>query len=234
MKAIWKQNFMSYFNSPMGYAFIFIFITIMNLLFYLFNVLGSSSDVTGLFSTMLFLLIVLIPFLTMRLFSEEYKLRTDQLLLTVPTDLWEIVLGKFLAVLSVIVVSLAFTLMWVVVIYIYGVVETGVILGNYVAIICISAAFISVGMLISSLTENQIIASIGTLGLLLALFVVNTITMKSAITGLTSIVSWFSLFRRYQGFILGVFSIADIFYYISFTGTVLFLTTRILERKRWN
>lgn len=234
MKAIWKQNFMAYFNSPMGYAFIFSFVTIMNLLFYLFNVLGSSSDITGLFSTMLFLLILLIPLVTMRIFSEEYKLGTDQLLLTVPTDIWEIVLGKFMAALSVLTCALAFTLVWVAVIGIYGVVETGVVLGNYVAIICVSAAFISIGILISSLTENQIIAAIGTLGLFLALFVINTISINSLSTGISGILYWFSLFRRYQGFILGIFSFADIFYYISFTGIMLFLTTRVLEKKRWN
>lgn len=234
MIAVWKQNFMSYFNSAMGYVFLFIFTTITNLLFYLFNVLGSTSDITGLFSTMLLLLIFLIPFLTMRLFSEEYKLRTDQLLLTVPTDLWEIILGKFLAVLSVIIVALLFTMIWIFVLYIYGVVETAIILGNYIAIICISATFISIGMLISSFTENQLIASIGTLGLLLAFFVTSTVSMKAAPTSLSNIISWFSLFKRYQGFLLGVFSFSDIFYYISFTGIVLFLTTRTLEKKRWN
>lgn len=234
MRAIWKQNFMAYFNSPMGYIFVFSFVTIMNLLFFLFNVVGSSSDITGLFSIMLILLIILIPFVTMRTFSEEYKLRTDQLLLTVPTDIWRIVLGKFMAVLSVLICALAFTLLWVVIISKYGVIEAGVVLGNYVAIMCASAAFVSIGMMISSLTENQIIAAIGTLGLFIALFVINTITMNSLSKNFSGVFFWFSLFSRYQGFILGIFSFADIFYYMSFTVVMLFLTTRILEKKRWD
>lgn len=234
MRAIWKQNFMAYFNSPMGYIFVFSFVTIMNLLFFLFNVVGSSSDITGLFSIMLILLIILIPFVTMRTFSEEYKLRTDQLLLTVPTDIWRIVLGKFMAVLSVLICALAFTLLWVVIISKYGVIEAGVVLGNYVAIMCASAAFVSIGMMISSLTENQIIAAIGTLGLFIALFVTNTITMNSLSKNFSGVFFWFSLFSRYQGFILGIFSFADIFYYMSFTVVMLFLTTRILEKKRWD
>lgn len=234
MKALWKQNFMAYINQPMGYVFIFTFVTVMNLLFFLFNVLGSSSDITGLFSAMLFLLIILIPFLTMRLFSEEYKLHTDQLLLTSPTDVWEIVLGKFFAAMSLLLCALAFTLVWIAVIYNFGLVESGIVLGNYVAVIFASAAFVSIGMLISSLTENQIIAAIGTLGVFLTLFVFNTISMNFLSTKFYGILSWLSLFRRYQGFILGVFSLVDIFYYISFTGIMLFLTARVLEKKRWN
>ena len=233
MKAIWKHDFMAYFNSPMGYVFVFSFVTIMNLCFFLFNILGSSSDISGLFSIMLFLLILLIPFLTMRLFSEEYKLHTDQLLFTVPTDVWEIVLGKFLAACSVLLCALAFTLIWIILIGIFGVLEPGIVLGNYGAILCAAAAFISIGMLISSLTENQIIAALGTLGLFLALFVLNTISKTSLSPGLHVVLSWFSLFSRHQNFLLGIFSLADIFYYISFAGIMLFLTSRVLEKKRW-
>jgi ABC-2 type transport system permease protein len=233
MKAIWKHDFMAYFNSPMGYVFVFSFVTIMNLCFFLFNILGSSSDISGLFSIMLFLLILMIPFLTMRLFSEEYKLHTDQLLFTVPTDVWEIVLGKFLAACSVLLCALAFTLIWIILIGIFGVLEPGIVLGNYAAILCAAAAFISMGMLISSLTENQIIAALGTLGLFLVLFVLNTISKTSLSPGLHVVLSWFSLFSRHQSFLLGIFSLADIFYYISFTGIMLFLTSRVLEKKRW-
>lgn len=234
MKAIWKRDLTAYFNSPVGYVFLFAFAAIMNLCFYLFNVLGASSQISNLFSIMLFLLILLTPFLTMRLFSEEYKLHTDQLLLTAPTDIWEIVAGKFLAAFCVLLAGLALTLVWLVVIALFGVLSPGIIIGSYTAMICAAAAFVSIGIFISSLTENQIIAAVGTFAVLLLLFVLSAVADASLSPVLSTVLSWVSLFSRYQRFLLGIFSPADAFYYVSFTGVMLFLTTRVLEKKRWS
>ncbi|WP_130863387.1 ABC transporter permease [Bacilliculturomica massiliensis] len=233
MKAVWKRDLTAYFNSPVGCVFLFAFATIMNLCFYVFNVLGASSQISNLFSIMLFLLILITPFLTMRLFSEEYKLRTDQLLLTSPTDVWEIVLGKFLAAFCVFALALALTLVWVIVIGLFGVLSPGAVAGNYAAILCAAAAFISVGMLVSSLTENQIIAAVGTLAVFLGLFALSAAAESSLSPVMGTVLSWFSLFARHQRFLLGIFSLSDILYYISFTGVMLFLTSRVLEKKRW-
>lgn len=233
MTAIWKKDLTAYFNSPVGYVFVFAFVTIMNMCFFLFNILGATSQISNLFSIMLFLLMLITPFLTMRLFAEEYKLGTDQLLLTSPAGVWEIVIGKFFSALSVVLIAMAFTLVWIFVISIFGTLSIGITLGNYVAIICAAAAFISIGLLISSLTENQIIAAVGTFAAFLLMFVLSALAESSLSPILGYVFSWFSLFARYQRFLLGIFSFTDIFYYVSFTGVMLFLTSQVLERKRW-
>jgi ABC-2 type transport system permease protein len=169
----------------------------------------------------------------MRLFAEEYKMRTDQMLFTSPTGIWAIVAGKFLAALSVFLTALSFTAVWVIVTIKFGVLEIPSLIGNYTAIICVAGAFISIGVFISSLTENQITAAVGTSGLFLSLFALNSIAANTMSPTLTKAISWISLFNRYQSFILGIFSPSDLLYYISFTGVMLFMTTRAIEARRY-
>jgi ABC-2 type transport system permease protein len=195
--------------------------------------MGASSDLTGLFSIMLFLLIGMTPFLTMRLFAEEYKTRTDQMLFTSPTGIWAIVIGKFLAAISVFFIALSFTAVWVVVTIKFGVLEIPALIGNFIAIVCVAGAFISVGIFVSSLTENQITAAVGTSGLFVALFALNSIAANTMSPTLAKSLSWVSLFNRHQSFILGIFSPSDLLYYISFTGVMLFMTARAIEARRY-
>ena len=135
-------------------------VLISNLFFYLNNVLMASSNIVPLFMNMQMLLMLLIPLLTMRLFSEEFKQKTDQMILTAPVRLSSIVMGKFLAALCVFLIALAFTLLWVVIVAVYGSVPVRSVIGNYVAIILAASMFIAMGTFISTLTENQLIAAV--------------------------------------------------------------------------
>lgn len=234
MKAIFKHDLRSYFTSPLGYVFLMAFLLVMNIYFFSTCVYSANNGLTNVFSFMIYMLIFMIPILTMRTFSEEYKLKTDQLLLTSPVRPVGIVLGKFFSCMVVFSIGLAFTLIDVIVVAATGTVNIATTAGNYIAIFAVAACYISIGLFISSLTENQLVSCIATLGVFLALYLVDfTYNLLNA-TWVKSVIYWISIFRRYNSFSTGIFSIADLFYYISIAVVFVFLTVRVLEKKRWS
>lgn len=233
MLAIFKRDFSAYFTSPIGYVFCAIFLCLFNFFFYVGNILSASADMSALFSNMLLFTMFLVPVLTMRLFSEDFKQKTDQLLLTAPVRLRDIVLGKFFAALCVFLTAMLFTLLYTLIIAIFGTPVPGVMIGNYIAYISLTAAYFSIGIFISSLTESQIVAGIISWGVFLGLYLVDLASGMFTQQWLRSGLEWISLFSRYQTFTRGVFSLKDFVFYISVCTVFLFLTTRILEKKRW-
>ncbi len=234
MRAVFKRDFRAYFSSPLGYVFIAAFLLVMNVYFYLYNVYAASSSIENAFGFMTTMMIFLIPILTMRTFSEDYKQKTDQLLLTAPVRLTGVVLGKFLSALSVFLIGLVFTLLYVVVVCSFGNVHGSIIVGNYVAIVCVACTYISIGVFISSLTQNQLVACIATVGAFLALYLFDYSYSMVKNTFAKMIIYYFSLFRRYNTFTQGIFSFADVIFYLSVAGIFVFLTVRVLEKKRWS
>jgi len=233
MLAIFKRELRAYFTSPMGYVFIAVFLVISNLFFYLLNIYGQTSDLTSLFSNMLFMLLFIVPLLTMRSLSEESKQQTDQLLLTAPINIVSIVLGKFFAAMVVFLIGLLGTLAWPVIISMYGVPLVETTVGNYVALIFAATTLISMGIFISSLTKSQIVAAILSYCAFLAIYFLQSIAMIVDQPFIQNVLNWFSIFARYQNLAVGIFSLSDIVYYVSYTVVFLFLTTRVIEKKRW-
>jgi len=233
MLAIFKKELRSYFTNPMGYIFIAVFLVVSNLFFYMMNVLSGTSDLTTLFSNLLFILMFIIPLLTMRSMSEESKQQTDQLLLTAPVNISSIVIGKFLAAMAVFAIAMICTFIWPLIITMYGNPATYTIVGNYVALFFAVTTFVAMGIFISSLTKSQIIAAIISFCVFLAIYFMQSIAMVVDQPIIQNILNWISIFSRYQNFSLGLFSLADIVYYISYTVVFLFLTTRVIEKKRW-
>ncbi|NLO49391.1 MAG: ABC transporter permease subunit [Clostridiales bacterium] len=234
MSAIFKRDLRGYFSSPLGFVFVAAFLIIMNLAFYVTNILSGKENLKTVFSVMLYGLIVVIPILTMRTFSEDYKQRTDQLLLTSPVKASGIVLGKFFAALTVFLIGLAFTVIQVIVIAAFGTPNMGSVIGNYIAVIAAASVYIAIGVFISSLTENQLVAAIASLGIFVGILLMDFSYSLVRADWLKAILYWVSLYRRFNTFYLGVFSIADFFYYISISAVFVFLTVRVLEKKRWS
>ena len=233
MNAIRKRDLQGFFRSPLGYVYIGAFLAIMNLYFFAICVLSSSSDMGSVFSNMLIVFLFLMPILTMRLFSEDYKQGTDRLLLTAPVSVWEIVFGKFLAAVSVLLVALACTLPWIVIVAIFGTPAWASILGCYIAVLCAAAVFVAMGMFLSSLTESQLIAAVLSFALFLGLYVADMLSYSldsSSLPGM--LLSWLSIFTRYDSFMSGQFSFGNLIYFLSLTGLFLYLTARVLERRR--
>jgi len=237
MKAIFKRDFMAYFTSAIGYIYIGAYILILNLMFYLNNALGSSASLSGLFSFMLTIMMFVTPILTMRVFSEDYKQKTDQLLYTTPVKLSSIVLGKFFSSLAVFGCLLVLTLLWPYAISIFGENNTAEVLGNYIGIFCIGAAYISMGIFISSLTENQVVAAVGSLCLFIALFILEVVALMFYTGGvlpvfIMRIFLFISIYGRYTEITNGLLSLDNIVFFLSVCAFFLFMTGRILEKRR--
>ncbi|MCL1806370.1 MAG: ABC transporter permease subunit [Oscillospiraceae bacterium] len=239
MLAIFKRDFKAYFTSPIGYIYLGSYILVLNLIFYFFNALGGSSSLSGVFSFMLLVMMFLTPILTMRVFSEEYKQKTDQLLFTSPVKLSGIVMGKYLSSLGVFVCLLVLSLLWPFTISIFGVNNMAEVAGNYIAILALGAAYIAMGVFISSLTENQVIAAVGSLGLFVALYILEQVSTLFYESGAMPVIvmrflRFLSIFGRFDGITRGVFAVDDIVYFLSVTAVFLFLTVRGLEKRRWS
>lgn len=234
MKAIFKHDLRTYFTSPLGYVFLMAFLLVVNIYFFVTCVYAGTNSLTSVFGFIIYMLIFMIPILTMRTFSEEYKLKTDQLLLTSPVKPVGIVLGKFFSCLTVFSIGLAFTLLQVLVIASTGTLNVATTVGNYIALFAVASCYIAIGLFISSLTENQLVSCIATLGAFLALFLIDFAYDVLNATWIKAVIYWVSIFRRYNSFSTGVFSIADLFYYLSIACVFVFLTVRVLEKKRWS
>lgn len=234
MKAIFKRDFLAYFTSPIGYVFCAIFLCLFNVFFYLGNIAINSSNLSTVFSNMRLYTMFLVPILTMRLLAEDFKLKTDQLLLTAPVKLHGIVFGKFFAAYAVFAVAMCFTLIYSIIISMFGTPVVGVAIGNYVAFFAITAAFFAIGLFISSLTESQIVAAIISWGVFLGLYILDLAQSIITVEWLRTLMGWVSLFSRYDTYVRGVFSFSDFLFYISVCAVFLFLTVRVLEKKRWS
>jgi len=237
MLAILKRDFNAYFTSPIGYVYLGSYILVLNLMFYLNNALGSSSSVAGLFSFMLMVMMFITPILTMRVFSEDFKQKTDQLLYTTPVRMSSIVIGKFLSSLAVFGCLLLLTLLWPFTISLFGTNNMPEVIGNYIGILCIGAAYIAMGIFISALTENQVIAAVGTLCLFIALYILEIVASMFFATGVLPqfvmrIFLFISIYGRYGEITRGLLSLDTIVFFISVCAVFIFLTTRVLERRR--
>ena len=234
MLAIYKRELKSYLTSMVGYLFIFFVLVLTGIYFSAYQLSGGYSKFETTLSALTFVFLIAVPILTMRVLAEERKQKTDQLLFTAPVRLTGIVLGKFFAALVVFAIGILITLVYVVVISSWGQLEAATVIGNYVAILATAMAFISIGVFISSLTQNQLVACVATVAVFLGLYLMDYSYSFMKATWAKNLIYYFSMFRRYEDFAQGIFSFADLFFYLSVAGTFVFLTVRMLERKRWS
>ncbi len=234
MSAILKRETRAYFDSLIGYIFLTAFFAGSGILFSVSSLQYGSTDMSGMYSGLFFMLLVLIPILTMRTLSEEKRQKTDQLLLTAPISLPALVMGKFFAAMIIYSIGVAMTLVYAIVVSFFGAVSWLTVLGNVVGLLLLGAAYIAVGMLISSLTENQVIAAIGGFACMVALYLIGSIASIIPVQWISRIFSELSFSARYSPFTYGVFDFSNVLFFISAAVIFLFLTVRVLERRRWS
>ena len=232
MKAIVKREFTSYFTTMVGYIFMAICMLVCGVFFSSSNITGRSASFVGVVSSVSYAMILVVPILTMRSFAEERKNRSDQLLLTAPVSVTKIVLGKFFSALLVLLATLVGTLLFTIVLYIYGKPFWGEILLGYIGLILLGATFISLGLLISSLAENQLTASIVTLGLLFLLWLSDSIIPSVGNAVVKRILSALSLYGQFSSFTSGVLNLSAVIYFLSLTALFLFMTIKSVESRR--
>lgn len=233
MFAIFKRELKAYFTSPLGYVFLAIFYAFSGLFFYIFSLSVGSTDISSVFLMMFIVLMVFVPLLTMRLLSEDKKQKTDQLILTAPVSLLSIVMGKFLAAYAIFAIGVAVMPVYGFVMSTFATVSWLPIWGNTVGLLLLGGIFVSIGLFISSLTENQMIAAIGSFFINLMILLMNT--LKSALPNgfLQDVLSSISVYSRYSEITNGIFSLSSLIFFVSVIFIFLFLTVRVLEKRRW-
>lgn len=235
MSAIFKREFKAYFNTPIGLLVLGMICFLGGLFFFLYNMAGGLADLSYVFSSMLnFLLLLVLPVLTMRLMSDDKRQKTDQALFTAPVGLWGIVLGKFFAALLLFLIGISITIVFAVIIALQVTPDWLSIIGNYLGLLMLGGMIISIGMLISSLTESQFIAALGTFIASFVLLMVDSLASLSDSTFVSTVVEFLSVSQRYGHFTAGIIHYGDIVFFLSMQALFLFLTVRVLDRKRWN
>lgn len=192
------------------------------------------------FTVLIFAFSLLLPLLTMRSFSDDRKMKTEQLLITSPVTLPGMVAAKFLAAFTMFVGTYLVSCFNYIILYIYKdqshvIVEqnTAVLFGYSVAVILLGAAFIAIGIFVSSLTEHQMTAAIATVGILLLCLCCNFLNDYISFYPLRAVFNWISIYSRFQAFTYGYFDVNAVIYYMSIVIVFLFLTVRIYEKRRW-
>jgi len=257
MFAIYKKELRSYFTNAIGYVYVGVFLAVSAALCSYTTLQQLSYSTSRYFTFMIYSFIILIPLLTMRLFSEEKKMKTEQLLLTAPITITGMVLGKYFAALTLFVGSVLASCINLFPLYVLGAaqntadpdsikfigVNTPQIIGSLIGIILIGAAMIAVGMLVSSFTENQLSAAVITIAAVASMLVLNLlVTMGDDSEGtrvissyvVRAVLSWFSIFSRFANFGHGILDFSSLLYYISFAGVFVYLTIRVYEKRRWS
>lgn len=224
MWAIIKKEFKSYFLSPIGYIYIGIFLLMCSIFFYLDIFAYMSTDFTYMFGSASTVLTFIVPLITMRMFSEERKSGTEQLLLTSPRSVTSIVLGKFIAAALVVLVSVAATLIYYAILCCFGEPQLGKSLVAILGFALLALAYMSFGMFASSLTENQIIAAV----ISVAFFMISWF-----LPGFSSAFVNFSLMDAfYMSFVNGTISIQNLVLLLSFTVLFIIFTIMVIQRRK--
>lgn len=233
MLAIMKRELLSYFTSPLGYVFIAVFYLFSGVFLFLFTLTSQSTDMTYVYTGMFFVMLIMIPILTMRLMAEENKQKTDQLLLTSPVSLTRLVMGKFLSAFVILLICMFIFLVYGIVLSCFSSVNWAIIFGNIVGMLLLGSLCISAGLFVSTLTENQMIAAVGSIGLNIAFILIDSFASVMPTKLLQDIFYSLSFFDKYNEFTIGIFSLSNIFFFASVAFIFLFLTVRVLEKRRW-
>lgn len=234
MGAVFKREMKTYFTSPIAYIFIAAFFLYSGLYFVNINMSYGTTDLSSVFISVFTIMMILIPLMTMRLFSEEKKQRTDQCLLTAPISLAGIVAGKFFAALCVFLCATAIYSPYIIVLHsLAGTLEWATIFGTVFALILLGASFISMGIFVSSLTESQIVAAILSFVLIMFFYMLDMLAGSVSNEFLSGLMNSLAFYSRYTEFSSGIFNIGSIVFFLSVIFVFNFLTVRVLEKRRW-
>ena len=235
MLAVYKREMRSYFTSVIGYVFLVLYLAVGGAIFCFTTLYSMSADVTSFYLYMMIFSGIVLPLLTMKSFSEERKLRTEALLLTAPVPLSSMVLGKFFAALTMFGGAILLNSVYFVFLTPYAMVKLAILLGNLIALLLVGMVFIAIGLFVSSLTENQLAAAIGTIAIIIGFLGIGIVNMLLP-SGhwLRYIFDCISIFSRFQSYTNGYFDFASLLYYLSVCAAFIYLTVRVYDRRRYH
>ncbi len=235
--AVCTKELYTYFVSPIAYFVCIVFSAISGFLFFIALIYASTNGGYGIgvmqsvFGQLAVILLFFTPVLTMKLFAEERKSGTIELLLTSPITDSQVVLGKFLASWTLLIIMLVLTFLFPFLTQRFGPLDAGLLLSGYLGLILISSCFLAFGLLMSSMSKNQIIAALTSFGFFLTLWVIGTPSGRAGSIG--QFLSYLSFIEHYNDFARGVIQLKDVVYYVSFTGICLFATFKSIESSKW-
>ena len=230
--AICSREFRAYFNSPVAYFVIAIFLVMVGILFFIPFFTQDRVSMRDFFALVPFLLVFFAPAITMRLIAEERRSGTIEMLITMPIRDGEVILGKFFAAVGLFVVALILTLPYAISISQFGNLDWGPVMGGYFGLVLLGAAYLALGLLASSWTENQIISFVIALFLSMFLLMVDRF-IQFLPTGIAQVVDYLSFGAHIRNASRGVIDSRDIVYFLSFTALALLMAFRSLESRRW-
>lgn len=229
---IFRKELKSYFNSAVAYVVIVVFLAIVGWFHTSTLFLSNVASLRFIFNLIPAVFLFIVPAITMRLIAEEKKSGTIELLSTKPLHDAEIVVGKFLAAWALIGLALLPTFIYYGTIVSIGTIDNGPVIGGYAGLMLMAGVYVAVGLLASSLTDNQIVAFIVGLLFVLILFMLDKILMYVP-ESMMSVVEFLGVDYHFSNIARGVIDSRDIFYFISMIGFSLYLSVLSLERRKW-
>ena len=229
-----RRELSSYFYSPIAYVAMTLFLVASGVAFLNDFEPGQPAVMRSIFDWMIWFLVLIVPILSMGLLAQEWATGTIETLMTAPLGEADVVVGKFLGSLGLLVVLLAPTLLYVVMLRIYGRPDFGPIVSGYLGIVLVGALFISVGLFCSSLTRSQIVAAVASASILVLITIVPWyVGSKASLPTFWRGVVNQSVFKRYTDFSKGVLDTGNIVFFVLATAVFLFITVKVLESRRW-
>lgn len=231
---LFKKELMSYFNSPIAYIFIGVFLVVGNWLFFKNFFLIGQVSMRGYFDLLPWIFLFMSPAITMRLWAEEKKSGTIEFLLTLPVTDWQVVLAKFFGALAFLFISLLLTLTLPITLMSLGNIDWGPIIGSYLGSLFLGGAYLALGLFISSLTKNQIIAFVMGLVACFAAFIIGSnFVLIGAPQFMVPVLKFLGLGSHFFNIAKGIIDTKDIIFYLSFIFVFLWLNARIIESRGW-
>ena len=234
MGAILKRELGAYFSSATAYVVMAVYFFFSGLFFNFYCISANSSSLSYVYGNMFYIILFLIPIITMKTFAEEKKQKSDQALLTAPTSLTEIVLGKFLGAFCLYAICCCIFLVYAVVISFFASPEWSVILCTFIGILLLGGSLIAINVFISVMTESMVVAAVIGMGVGLVIRMTNYLISLIQVDWIKNILNKINFLSYYENFTYGILSIVDVVFFLSVTALFLFFTVRVLEKRRWS
>ncbi|MEE3333519.1 MAG: ABC transporter permease subunit [Ruminococcus sp.] len=234
MKAILKRELSSYFNSAIAYVVMAMFFGFSGWFFIGTCFMANSSSLSPTFSNIFVIIVFITPIISMKSFSEEKRQRTDQALLTSPSSLFEIVMGKFLGAFLLYVICCMMFFVYGLVIMFFAPANWAVIICTNIGLMLLGGALIAIDVFISALTESQLIAAIIGMAVGLITYMTGSISSMIGIDWVTNVLNSISFTSYYANFTYGMLDLTGVVFFLSVIALFIFFTIRVFEKKRWS
>ena len=234
MTIVFKREFLSYFRTPIGYVFVGVFSALSSVIFYLNNMTTLSGELLIFLSQLTLLVMLLSPLLTMRLLCEDQQKHTEKLLLSSPVPLPSIVLGKFLAAASVMMIAVALTNVCTFILALYGTVYAGEWFVGYLGFSLQALSFLAIDMFLTCFAISQASAALLAFAGNLVLWMMDLIADAMPIPFIARALRFISLYDRYEPFVLGQLSFASLLFFLTFIALFVIATMRLLDARRFS